>query len=282
MIGIAGGGAVAAQAPQPAIEYLGRCHARACAACAPRRQGCVSPLLKPLHYVAGLALPPRCPGCGAVMTEDHRFCAACFGSLRFLGPPWCAGCNLPFEHDRGEGALCGECLAHPPRHAGVRAAVAYGDVARTVALRLKYGGRTAFAETVARTMARLMPEGAELLAPVPLHRWRIWSRGFNQAALIAQAVSRASGVPTDPYLLRRVKATPPLRGLGARGRAEAVAGAFRVMAKDRVAGRAVVLIDDVHTSGATSDGCTAVLRRAGAASVTILCWARVLADTSDD
>lgn len=177
--------------------------------------------------------------------------------------------------------MCGACLARPPRHAGVRAAVAYGDVARTVALRLKYGGRTAFAETVARAMTRLMPPDAELLVPVPLHRWRIWSRGFNQAALIAQAVARASGVPADPHLLRRVKATPPLRGLGARGRARAVAGAFRVVGSDRLAGRAVVLVDDVHTSGATSDGCTSILRRAGASSVTILCWARVLAEPHD-
>ncbi|MEG3124823.1 ComF family protein [Sphingomonas sp. GB1N7] len=242
----------------------------------------MSPLLKPLHYIAGLALPPRCPGCGAVMGEDHRFCADCFGQLRFLGPPWCAGCHVPFDYDRGEGALCGECLADPPRHAGVRAAVAYGDVARTVALRLKYGGKTGFAETVARAMLRLMPEDAGLLVPVPLHRWRIWSRGFNQAALIAERLSAASGVPSDLNLLRRVKATPPLRGLGAKGRARAVAGAFRIDGAERVRGKAVVLIDDVHTSGATSDGCTRVLLRAGAVSVTILCWARVLDETRTD
>lgn len=216
------------------------------------------------------------------MSEDHRFCADCFGQLRFLGPPWCAACNVPFDYDRGDGALCGECIADPPRHAGVRAAVAYGDVARTVALRLKYGGRTGFAETVARAMLRLIPDDAKLLVPVPLHRWRIWSRGFNQAALIAERLSVASGVPADPSVLRREKATPPLRGLGAKGRARAVAGAFRIDGADRVRDRAVVLIDDVHTSGATSDGCTRVLLRAGATSVTILCWARVLDEARTD
>ena len=166
----------------------------------------------------------------------------------------------------------------------MRAAVAYGDVARTVALRLKYGGRTAFAETVARQMARLMPEGAELLVPVPLHRWRIWSRGFNQAALIARALTRATGVANDPMLLLRARATPVLRGMGARGRAKAVAGAFRTRsnAGERLGGKAVVLIDDIHTSGATSDACTRVLLQTGAASVTILCWARVLDPAVDD
>lgn len=209
---------------------------------------------------------------------DHRFCAACWGALRFLGPPWCAACQLPFAFDRGEGALCGECLADPPPYDGVRAAVAYGDVAREVALKLKYSGRLACAQTMARAMERLMPEHADLLVPVPLHRWRIWSRGFNQAALIAAALARASGRPADTRVLRRVKATPVLRGLGARGRAKAVAGAFALAdgARARLAGKTVVLVDDVHTSGATAAACARVLKRGGAAEVILLCWARVL------
>ncbi|NML04434.1 ComF family protein [Sphingomonas sp. G-3-2-10] len=240
-------------------------------------------LAAPLLKIADYALPPRCPGCGEVTGADHGFCATCWGSLRFLGPPWCASCHLPFDYDRGDGAQCGQCMADPPVHDGVRAAVAYGDVARQVALRLKYGGRTAYAETMARAMSRLMPEGADLLVPVPLHRWRIWGRGFNQAAMIAGALSRSSGVVADVHLLRRVKATPVLRGLGHRGRAKAVAGAFALApdAKANLAGRTVVLVDDVHTSGATSAACAALLKRGGAAKVILLCWARVLDDAVD-
>ena len=195
-----------------------------------------------------------------------------------IAPPWCATCNLPFDHDRGPGAQCGQCLAQAPAHDGVRAAVAYGPAARTLALKLKYGGRTAYAATAARLMARVMPEGTELLVPVPLHRWRIWGRGFNQAALIANELSRRAAVPARPDLLCRIKATPVLRGLGARGRAKAMAGAFAIApgAREAVAGRAVVLVDDIHTSGATTDACARVLKRAGAAKVTILCWARVI------
>ena len=244
----------------------------------PRLAPLLAPLVTPLRYVADFALPARCPGCGAVTGEDHRFCAKCWGDLRFLAPPWCAGCNAPFAYDRGPDAHCAACIADPPRHAGVRAAVAYGDVARTVALRLKYGGRTAFAETVARQMARLLPEDADVLVPVPLHRWRLWSRGFNQSALIAAALTRPSGVPHDPLLLRRTKATPPLRGMGPKARARTVAGVFAVVdPKALLRGKSVVLIDDIHTSGATTNGCTTALLRAGAAKVTILCWARVLA-----
>ena len=239
--------------------------------------GALAPLAATVRAIAAFALPPRCPGCGAVVSDDHRFCAGCWGSLRFLGAPWCAGCGLPFAYDRGPGARCPECMADPPAHAGIRAAVAYGDVARTLALRLKYGGRTAFAETAGRHMARLMPDDADLLVPVPLHRWRLWSRGFNQAALIATSLAGASGVPSDPLLLRRVRATPPLRAMGKAARARTVAGAFAVSgAAARLDGAHVVLVDDIHTSGATTNACTAVLLRGGAARVTILCWARVL------
>ena len=239
---------------------------------------------EPVRKLVALAIPPRCPGCGEVVDADHRFCAACWGGLTLIAPPWCASCNLPFDYDRGPLAQCGQCLAAPPVHDGVRAAVAYGPAARALALRLKYGRRTAYAATAARLMARLMPEDAELLVPVPLHRWRIWGRGFNQAALIARELSQRSGVPVELDLLRRVKATPVLRGLGARGRAKAVTGALAMAqgARGALKGRALVLIDDVHTSGATTDACVRVLKRAGAARVTVLCWARVLDPDADD
>ncbi|WEK42474.1 MAG: ComF family protein [Candidatus Sphingomonas colombiensis] len=233
-----------------------------------------------MRRMLALALPPRCPGCGAVTAADHRFCAACWGDLRFIGPPWCAACNAPFEFARGDGAQCAGCIANPPRHRGVRAAVAYGDVARILALKLKYGGRAAYAETIARQMARLMPTEAELLVPVPLHRWRMWRRGYNQAGLIVNALAGLTALPQDHRTLERIRATPVLRGLGARGRQAALRGAFRVVPgrEPHVAGRAVMLVDDVHTSGATANAATATLLAAGAASVTILCWARVLED----
>jgi len=234
-----------------------------------------------LGLVRDLALPPRCPGCGEIVAAAHRFCADCWSRLRFIGPPWCATCNMPFTHDRGLDAICAPCLAEPPRHAGVRAAVAYDEVARTVALRLKYAGRTAYADTTARLMVRHMPEQATLLIPVPLHRWRLWQRGYNQAALIADRLSALSGVRANRTVLERHRATPPLRGHSARERRASVRAAFRVNGAG-LSGQHVVLVDDVYTSGATTDACTAVLGRAGVASVTILAWTRVLGDETAD
>jgi ComF family protein len=241
----------------------------------------------PLHLLPlgllDLVLPPRCPGCGATVAGQGRFCASCWSSLRFLGPPWCASCNLPFAFDRGEGASCATCLADPPGHAGVRAAVGYGDVARTVALRLKYGGRPFYAATMAALMLRHLPPEATRLIPVPLHRRRLWSRGYNQAALIATALGKRANLPVDVHALQRHRATPPLRDRSARERRATVAGAFRVTPQGReaVRGASLALVDDVYTSGATAEACVKALRNAGAASVTILAWARVLDGASD-
>lgn len=225
-----------------------------------------------------MALPPRCPGCGEPVGADGRFCASCWGALRFIGPPWCATCNLPLDFDIGTEARCEDCVASPPRHRGVRAAVAYGAIARRLALKLKYGGRIGVADTMAGLMARHLPNDAELIIPVPLHRWRLWSRGFNQALLIGRALARRGGLQCTVDVLIRHRRTPVLRGMNGRARARAVARAFVVTraGRDLIVGRQLVLIDDVHTTGATATACTAALLDAGAAGVTVLCWARVL------
>ena len=235
--------------------------------------------------VVAFALPPRCPGCGTVVGEDHAFCLGCWQKLDFLGGPACAQCGEPVELAFHEEARCGACLADPPPFDRARAAVAYGPIARALALKLKYGRRPGVALTMARPMRRVagaMLEGA-LVAPVPLHRWRIWSRGYNQAAMIARALVRGGSGELALDLLERAKNTPALRGMGRSARARTVAGAFRVGAawKQAVKGRRVVLIDDVYTTGATASGCARVLKRAGAVEVNLLCWARVVRHSDD-
>jgi ComF family protein len=179
--------------------------------------------------------------------------------------------------------LCAPCLHQPPDHDGAAAAVAYGDVARTIILRMKHGRRIALGQFVAAAMQRCVPDqGNWLLTPVPLHRWRIWTRGFNQSQIIARHLSAHSGHQLAGDLLLRTRHTPILGGLGRAERARALIGAFAVnpAQRDAIKGKRILIIDDVYTSGATSNACARVLKRAGAAEVRLICWARVIRDSA--
>ncbi len=197
-------------------------------------------------------------------------------ALDFLGDPACARCGVPLDL----GGVCEPCLADPPAFQRARAAVAYGEIARDVALRLKYGRRPGMARTMAAAMLRLLGDAPAdaILAPVPLHRWRLWSRGYNQAQLIAAALARASGHAHVPDLIERTRATPVLRGLGRHERAAMVCDAFAVppARAPLLRGRAVVLVDDVMTTGATLDACAHACLAAGASTVRAVAWARVV------
>lgn len=174
---------------------------------------------------------------------------------------------------------CGRCLVDPPALDRMRAAVVYDDLPRSIVLRLKYGRKVALARTMARYMAPLRGEWPSdaVLVPVPLHRWRLWNRGFNQAALVARELARAWGLGADVSSLKRTRRTPPLKGLNHAQRAKTVSGAFKAGADFR--GRTVILIDDVLTSGSTAEACAWALRRKGAERVELLCWARVVRPT---
>ncbi len=219
------------------------------------------------------ALPPRCAGCGTIVDEVHSFCPPCWTEVLFLGESGCSTCGMPLEAT--DAKLCGVCVPKP-RIQRTRSAVAYDDLSRSIALRLKYGRKVALARTMARYMAPLIRDGEEpLLVPVPLHRSRLWQRGFNQAALVANELARATGHRSDPHLLRRVKRTPALKGMSLRQRRKVVAGAFQVDPSAELEGRTVVLIDDVLTTGSTANACARALRQAGASRVEFVSWARV-------
>ena len=228
------------------------------------------------RHVLDFALPPRCGGCGAIVDEVDSFCADCWTQIEFLGSGGCEVCGLPLEGTEAE--TCARCLARPPRLQRMRAATAYGEISRSIAIRFKYGRKVALGRTMARFMAPLLdgvPDDA-LLVPVPLHRRRIWRRGFNQSAIVAREVARRTGARYQADALQRVKPTPPLKGLSVSQRRRTVAGAFRISPRTELRGRTVILIDDVLTTGSTANACARVLQRAGAARVELISWARVV------
>jgi ComF family protein len=228
------------------------------------------------RLLLNFALPPRCPGCGEIIEEVGSFCAGCWSQMEWLGNAGCDRCGLPLAGTEIE--LCGRCLADPPRLDRMRAAVAYDELPRTIALKLKYGRKVALARVMARYMAALRGDWADdaVLMPVPLHRWRLWGRGFNQSALVASELGRLWGLPVESGLLQRTRRTRPLKGLNHNQRRKAVAGAFKARAGESLNGRTVILVDDVLTSGSTAEACARALRRAGVGRIELICWARVV------
>lgn len=229
-----------------------------------------------VRSVLDFALPPRCGGCGTIVDDVDSFCADCWKQLEFLGAGGCSRCGLPLKATDIE--TCAVCLAKPPRLDRIRAAVAYGDISRSITIRLKYGRKVALARTMSRYMQPLLGDlpGDTVFVPGPLHRSRLWRRGFNQSAIVARELSRRTGYGVEIDALKRVRATPPLKGLNMLQRRRTVAGAFRTNRQAELRGRNIVLVDDVLTTGSTANACARVLKRAGAARVDLVSWARVI------
>ena len=237
-------------------------------------------LMHTARLALDIALPTLCVACREPV-DGEGVCAKCWANLSFIAPPICPRLGIPFVYDPGPGLLSMEAIADPPAYARARAAVRYDDVAKTLVHALKYQDRTDLAPAMGRWMARAgreLLDEAELMVPVPLHWKRGWSRRYNQSGALARAIERQTGVKVASEALRRIRPTQQQIGLSRSERASNVQGAFQVAAdrKADIAGRRVVLVDDVLTSGATVDACARALLRAKAASVDVLVFARVV------
>ncbi len=240
-------------------------------------------LAESLAPIVDFIYPPRCPSCGASVGQQGGLCPTCWDDLVIPSEPCCATCQRPFgANGPVAGSLCAPCLADPPLHDGIAAGTLYTDTARTLVLAFKHGRRIALAPLLARMIAARLPaaDPERLIVPVPLHRVRLGQRGYNQAALLGAQLARAGHGRLAVDALRRTRPTPSLGGLGRRARARALSGAIALEAKwtGRVSGADVILVDDVLTSGATTDVCLRILKRAGARSVIVACFSRVLVE----
>ena len=233
-----------------------------------------------LGNLRDLVMPPVCLSCERRIDVAGMVCPTCWSTMRFVERPFCEILGSPFSYDLGAGALSAEAIANPPAFDRARSVVLYDDVARKLIQGLKFSDRTDLAPWLARWMERA---GSDVLAqsclivPVPLHRWRLLERRFNQSAELARPIAVATGYEYRPELLERSRRTKQQVGLKAKERARNVQGAFRVPSSQKleVKGQRILLIDDVYTTGATLQACARALRRAGAVQIDCLTFARV-------
>lgn len=231
-----------------------------------------------------LILPNQCASCGELVEGGGALCGKCWRETPFITGLVCDGCGVPLPGTEADGVVhCDECLAHPPEWSRGRAALIYRDTARKLVLALKHGDRLDLVGPASEWMAQaaaplIVPD--MLVVPVPVHRWRLMRRRYNQAALLAQGIARKTGLKCLPDAIRRVRPTGSQGGKDFAQRHSNLEGAFAVDGRRAaaVAGRPVLLVDDVMTSGATLRGCTEALREAGASDVAVVVLARVARD----
>lgn len=233
------------------------------------------------HYLSSavdIILPPQ-----SLLTGDLRGGedGELWSRVSFLDEPCCECCGLPFDFDVGPRSQCADCAARPPAFDHARAAFIYDDASRRMVLGFKHGGRTEgltmFAAHMKRAGRKFWPK-ADYIIPVPLHPTRLIKRRFNQSALLARRIAKITGITFDPDGLLRKKATASQGAQTYKGRFRNVQGAFFVpeKARLRLAGKHVVLIDDVMTTGATLQSCARTLKRAGIAHIDVVTLARTV------
>lgn len=231
--------------------------------------------------VSNIIWPPVSPLSGDPVLRSGELTAADWSKVQFIARPLCRRCGVPFDHPSYDDLECPACLARPPAFGCARAVFVYDAASRAMVLTLKHAGRTDAVAAYGRWMARAGGDAlreADALIPVPLHPSRLRARRFNQSLLLANAISQVSKIGVDAHALARIKRTGTQGGLTGKGRARNVAGAFKVRpkARARVAGRRLVLIDDVYTTGATLNACVRALKQAGAENVNAITLSRVV------
>jgi ComF family protein len=249
-------------------------------AISPRRFERFRPLARLGRRALDVVLPPLCLACQTRIMEHDALCPACWRQIDFIRPPLCDRLGVPMPFDIGGPMLSAAATADPPEYDRARAVARFDGLMRILIHAFKFhdshNARRLFGRWLAEAGAELLAD-AELLVPVPLARWRLLARRFNQAQILAAEAGRRVGKPVSPFALVRTRSTPHQIGLSRNQRRRNVAGVFRVPAGElpKVSGKAIVLIDDVITSGATASAAAAALKRAGARRVDVLALALV-------
>ncbi|MCX7817342.1 MAG: ComF family protein [Syntrophales bacterium] len=238
---------------------------------------------KSVAAIIEVVYPRRCFSCGAQMSSDidQPFCINCIRSIKIIGSPICLRCGLPFESSITVDHLCSQCVSKVHTVDEVRSLCRYEGTFLKLIHDFKYRGNTILGSVLGEWLAtntypHFSIEEYEVIIPVPLHRWRLYRRGFNQAVILARAVADRFGIPLDFEVLVRRRHGEPQTSLDRKARRQNVKGVFEVLDGSRICGSKVLLIDDVYTTGSTLEECAKVLKAHGVRKVGALTLARVV------
>ncbi len=236
--------------------------------------------------ILDMLLPPRCFACGEDVQDHGGQCVACWSKIDFISHPLCTCCGVPFDYvsNQEEGAaglICGDCALTKNAFDQARAVFLYDDHSKKMILSFKHGDRHEGVPAFANWLwgaAKIWQDEIDIIMPVPLHWRRLFKRRFNQAAEMAHAVGKVTGLEVDATSLKRHKPTRSQFGLGARQRQKNVKSAFSINEKGKVGvkGKTILLVDDVMTTGATLNACAKALKKAGVVKVYAVSLARVV------
>ncbi len=231
-----------------------------------------------LHFL----VPYPCPCCKKFLDEKEKgICSSCLSKIRWIEPPFCSVCGMPFPSPELENHTCGSCLLRKRPFHRARALGYYEGTLRLAIHQWKYQEKASltsfFGEKMVEGFYRYWsPSEIDLLLPVPLHPTRLRERGFNQSLLLVKTLSHRTGIPYQKRLLQKIHPTPPLMELRAAERERVIKGSFRIVKKEEIAGKSILLVDDVYTTGATVSECVKVLLAGGAARVDVFTLAHAI------
>ncbi len=245
-----------------------------------------------MNFITGIidiVFPPRCLACGAFLRlhPPPSLCEKCMQGIGFISPPLCPRCGMPFEGGQGSEHLCDQCIAEEKPFAVARSMARYEGSLHDAIQKFKYRGKTGIGTALGNILADFVSgvwdmRAFDLVIPAPLHISRLRERGFNQAVILSQPISRRFRIPLDFSSLQRIRFTPPQVGMGRHERSFNVKGAFAVKNHLAVVGKRILLVDDVYTTGSTLTECSHVLADAGAAAVAVLTLARTIGGHAEE
>jgi len=238
---------------------------------------------KAFKDIGEVMFPPQCLGCAEILypSAGQIFCQACSNEIRLITGRICPVCGTVFPDSPAPGHVCGDCLENKTYFSRARAVFRYETLILNAIHQFKYGRNISVGETLASFMAGFSFSDIDfpdysLIIPVPLHIKRLRERGFNQSLILARALEKKHRIPVDFSVLKRKKFTTTQAGSNRNERKSNIKNAFEVRNCKNIAGKNIILVDDVYTTGVTVNECAKMLVMAGVQKVSVLTLARVL------